>query len=212
MKVVLISDTHGDHRQLDLPDGELLIHAGDVSSHGSPDEIDDFVDWYDNLAFTHKIVIAGNHDRSLESDDQVYQRRFSSLSFHYLNDSAVTIGGIRFWGSPITPRFFDWAFMMDEGEPLRKHWAKIPDDTDVLITHGPPFGVMDVVERENGELVHTGCAELLSRVKQIQPKIHLFGHIHEGFGQQQIDNTRFYNVCSMNEHYRLQNAPVILEL
>jgi len=212
MNVVLISDTHGDHLELDLPDGDLLIHAGDISSHGTPDEIDAFVNWFDALDYTHKILIAGNHDRSLESDASSYHTRFKDLSFHYLDSDEVVINGWRFWGSPITPRFFDWAFMLNEGEPLREHWSNIPENTDVLITHGPPYGIMDVVHRDSGELVHAGCRELLSRIKQIKPVMHLFGHIHEGYGHENSDDIDFYNISSMNEHYEMQNPPVVIQL
>ena len=129
-----------------------------------------------------------------------------------LNASGCRVGGRQFWGSPITPRFHHWSFMRDPGEPIEKHWKLIPQDTDVLITHGPPFGIMDEVLRPDGQQAKTGCPSLLARVQSISPTLHIFGHIHEGHGSFQQDGITYLNVCTMDHHYRIKHDPVVVDL
>lgn len=209
MRIVVISDTHGKHENVALPDGDVLIHAGDVSSHGDRREIERFVQWYADLPHPHKILVAGNHDHFIEQEPAEFQSILPA-AITYLQDSGIQIDGVNFWGSPMTPKFFDWAFMAEIGPELNTHWDKIPADTDILITHGPPLGVMDEVFHD-GALTAAGCPNLLAKIKELAPAYHLFGHIHEGYGQQDIDTTRFINVSTMNEHYEIQNAPVVFE-
>ena len=146
LKTLLISDTHGTHWHNNYQiDGEydLLIHAGDFTNHGREDEISDFMLWIDALdQFKDIIYIAGNHDLNYQADPLVTLSGGTRL--HYLYNSSVTIDGIKFYGSPYTPRFFDWEFMYDE-EEAEDLWSTIPTDTDVLITHGPPYGIFDPV-------------------------------------------------------------------
>jgi len=210
MKFVLISDTHGDHRKLSLPAADTIIHAGDISADGDPDEVLDFIHWFDELNYKNKLLIAGNHDWHMETHAQEMSDKLAASSIHYLHDSGVEIDGIRFWGSPITPEFFNWAFQRKQGAEIAAHWDLIPDDTEVLITHGPPYGIMDKVPENDGSLSHAGCSRLLNRIRDVQPALHIFGHIHEGFGERKIDGTHFFNVCSMNSAYQLQNPPVVL--
>lgn len=221
MKFVVISDTHGDHRKMTLPPGDMLIHCGDMSSNGTHKELVDFAHWFEEQNYSHKILIAGNHDRGLENSPDEFEDLFRSSSFEYLEDQAIEIAGIRFWGSPITPRFYDWSFMKESGPAMKQHWTKIPEDVDVLITHGPPFGIMDAVDGSTQDgnsstgksegTVNTGCPDLLERVKKITPSYHLFGHIHEGYGQQTEHGINFVNASSMNSGYCLQNAPVVID-
>jgi len=210
MKFVFISDTHGDHRHLSLPVADTIIHAGDISAEGDADAVRDFVRWFDELDYKNKILIAGNHDWHMESHAEEMSCELAESSIHYLRDSGVVIEGIRFWGSPITPEFFNWAFQRKQGDDIAAHWELIPEDTEVLITHGPPYGIMDRVPEQDGTLSHAGCSRLLKRVREVQPALHIFGHIHEGFGQRNIDGTRFFNVSSMNSTYQLHNPPVVL--
>lgn len=204
MKIVTISDTHGQHRSLKLPKADLIIHAGDISKSGRPEEIIDFLDWFVHLDFKHKIFIAGNHDFFFEEAHSDVIDRMIPKSITYLNDSGVGIEGIKIWGSPITPWFNNWAFNRDRGNEIKKHWDLIPTDTDILITHGPPFGILD-------ETVHgkrTGCEELLSCVYRIKPKYHIFGHIHEEYGSFTKAETTFMNASVLDDRYVMRNKPI----
>jgi Icc-related predicted phosphoesterase len=208
MKTVCISDTHTRHKEILLPEGELIIHAGDMGSIGSKCEIEDFLIWYSGLDYKYKILIGGNHDRYLEFEDASIIRAMIPENIHYLNDSGITIEGIHFWGSPVQPAFNNWAFNRERGEDIDRHWQLIPDDTDVLITHGPPFGILDKTVRED----HVGCEKLLEKVQKIKPKFHIFGHVHEGYGIHHQRGTRFINASILNERYRYTNDPIIIDL
>jgi len=210
MKLVCISDTHGDHTSVTLPDGDVLLHAGDITAHGSKADYADFLEWFASRPHPHKIFIAGNHDTFLEAEPEATLQMAQDAGIHYLVDSGVEIEGVRFWGSPITLRFFDWSFMRDPGEAIEKHWALIPNNTDVLITHGPPLGILDEVQRSPEEFEQTGCASLLDRIADIKPQYHLFGHIHEGYGRASYKQVEFANVSTMNRFYKIENPPVEL--
>ena len=208
MKIVIISDSHGYHNGLTLPDGDLLIHAGDVSGRGMESQVLDFLEWYDKLQFKHKIFIAGNHDFYFEQEKAEKIQQCIPSSTTYLNDSGTSIDGINIWGSPVSTWFYDWAFNSHKGEEIKKHWDKIPLNTDILITHGPPYGIFD--KTHSG--VHAGCEVLLEKVKEIKPKYHIFGHIHEGYGITELDGTTFINASVLTADYRLVNAPIIIDL
>lgn len=181
MRLVCISDTHSLHRRIpDIPDGDVLIHAGDCLGAGTLENVEDLNDWLGTLPHRHKIVIAGNHDWVFQEAPALARDALTNAI--YLEDSGVEIDGIRFWGSPWTPTFLDWAFMLDRGQALHDRWMQIPDDTDVLITHGPPKGIGD--EALMGfRCQNVGCVDLLHRIEQMRLKAHIFGHIHEGYGQ-----------------------------
>ncbi len=182
LKCLLTSDTHGTHSALDIQGTyDVLIHAGDFSNYGRADEIHSFMVWLNSLdQFKDIIYIAGNHDLGYHNTPQSTLANGTRL--HYLYNSSVTIKGVKFYGSPYTPRFFDWAFMYDpiDAEAI---WSHIPRDTEVLITHGPPHGIFDKCPGRDGTLEHAGCP-VLRRVVDGLPsvKLHLFGHIHEGYG------------------------------
>jgi Icc-related predicted phosphoesterase len=125
----------------------------------------------------------------------------------YLNDSRCEINGIKIYGYPITPEFMDWAFNRKTGKEISQHWNKIPAETDILITHGPPFGILDTNRNE----YRTGCEDLLETVNKIQPKYHLFGHIHEAYGMVQNEKTTFINASILDERYRIKNTPIQFE-
>lgn len=208
MKFVVISDTHGQHRSLKLPKGDIIIHAGDISKRGHPIEMEDFLDWFSNLKFKHKLFIAGNHDFFLEQAHPRIIEQMIPKGVVYLNDSSCEIDGLMLWGSPITPWFNNWAFNRSRGAEIKQHWDLIPDDTDVLITHGPPFGILD----ETVYSKRTGCEELLLKVYQIKPKLHVFGHIHEDYGQHTKDETIFLNASVLDDHYQLMHQPLVIDL
>lgn len=209
-RVVCLSDTHGLHRRMpEIPDGDVLIHAGD--SLGLRRDLSDFNDWLGELPHRHKIVIAGNHDSLLQESPELAVPALSNAI--YLQDSGVEIEGLRFWGSPWTPAFMDWWFMLDRGEPLRERWRLIPDDTDVLIVHGPPAGIGDeVINGLQQEPEHVGCADLLERIHQLSLKAGIFGHIHEGYGGYDINGVPMLNASTCTERYQPINPPFVLDL
>ena len=206
MKIICISDTHSANGRVEVPDGDLLLHAGDVSRRGNEYEIIEFNEWLGTLPHKHKVVIAGNHDFMFEKYPKPARKLITNAI--YLEDSFVKIGGLKIWGSPITPWFYNWAFNRYRGANIKKHWDLIPDDIDILITHGPPLGILDQTNR--GEA--TGCADLLEVVTRIKPKLHLFGHIHEAYGQREIDGTTFINASIMDIDYQPVNNALSYEL
>lgn len=202
MQIVAMSDTHGKHRDLQpLPEG-------DVSRGGKKDQVTDFLDWFAAQSHIHKIFIAGNHDFFFEESELKKISRIIPKNIIYLNDSGVEINGVKFWGSPITPWFNNWAFNRNRGSEIKKHWDLIPNDTDVLITHGPPFGILD--ETVYGK--RTGCEELLLRVYQVKPQYHIFGHIHEEYGTFTKGEITFVNASVLDDWYEMKNNPIILDL
>lgn len=207
MKLVILSDTHTRHRDVTIPNGDILIHAGDISSRGRIFEVDDFLDWFSELPHTYKIFIAGNHDFYFERQDEEKILAKIPSNVIYLNDSGCTVKGIKIWGSPIQPEFFNWAFNRKRGEEIQQHWRLIPNDTDIIITHGPRYRILDKTIR--GENV--GCEELAKAVQQIQPKLHIFGHIHEAYGIKTQGKTTFINASILDERYRNVNEPIVFQ-
>lgn len=208
MTLTLISDTHFRHNQLELLGGDILIHAGDLCGYGTEDEVIVFLKWFEEQPYTHKIFIAGNHDWFFEIYDKESIDKIIPANINYLNDSGIEIEGFKIWGSPVQPEFCDWAFNRKKGADINKHWELIPKDTDILITHGTPFGILD----RTASNYNAGCEMLLKKVNQIKPKLHIFGHIHEGYGMIEKDTTIFVNASSANLRYQLVNAPIVLEI
>jgi predicted phosphohydrolase len=188
MRLVAVADTHLFHNELSIPDGDVFIHAGDMCRAGDLTELAEAAQWIQSLPHRHKIVVAGNHDWAFAKTPEAARALFSS-DVLYLQDSAVQIAGLTFWGSPWQPAYNDWAFNLPRGEPLAERWSRIPIGTDVLITHGPPAGIGDGSSNANRK----GCGDLLERVRIVRPRIHLFGHIHEDGGAWNIDGTFFVN-------------------
>jgi len=209
MKITFISDTHTKHTHFTkyLQGGEVIVCCGDITSTGSISELVQFVNWYKLLPYNHKILIAGNHDFVFERKPLAAKDILINTDIIYLEDAEVSIEGIKFYGSPVTPFFFNWAFNRHRGTAIKKHWNKIPDDTDVLITHGPPHKIHD----ETTNRLHVGCVDLLKTVNRIKPKIHAFGHIHEQYGQTR-NSTHFINVSLLNEYYHPVHRPVTIQL
>lgn len=203
VRIVAMADTHLFHRELSVPDGDVLIHAGDLCRGGHLRELAIALDWLAELPHRDKIVVAGNHDWAF-ARERTAALRLMPPGAHYLEDSGVTLGGVRFWGSPWQPEFHDWAFNLPRGEPLREMWALIPDDTNVLVTHGPPAGIGDRCSVDRRE----GCADLLLRVKAVRPALHLFGHIHEDGGAWDVDGTLFANVTT----WECERAPTVVDV
>lgn len=208
VKFVVISDTHGKHEKVVLPEGDVLIHAGDITKSGKTNEVHDFLAWFAGQKFVHKIFIAGNHDFFFEREAAENIKKIIPAGVVYLNNEGIIINGIKIWGSPVTPWFFDWAFNCHRGEAIKKYWDLIPLDTDVLVTHGPVFNILD--KTVSGQ--HVGCEDLLDTVLQIQPKLYLCGHIHEAYGTEKRGGTQFINASLLNEKYNYVNQPVVFEL
>lgn len=208
MKFVAISDTHCRHQSLRLPKGDVLLHAGDISYKGKKSEVMDFLEWFKKQDFKHKIFIAGNHDFFFEKEKPQEIKKLIPDNIIYLKDEFVMVESIKIWGSPFTPWFFNWAFNERRGALLARHWQKIPADTDILMTHGPVFGILDMVVNEQ----HVGCKDLLEKVKELKPKVHVCGHIHEDYGTVKRFGTKFINASVLNEAYELTNKPITFEL
>ncbi|MDC1175165.1 metallophosphatase domain-containing protein [Bacteriovoracaceae bacterium] len=210
MDLTFISDTHSKHREIELGSGEVLCHCGDITGDGELRTIKDFAEYFGQSDFKHKIVIAGNHDFCFENKNQEQEAigYLEQNGIIYLNDSGVEIDGVKFWGSPIQPWFFDWAFNRQRGEDIKKHWDLIPTDTDVLLTHGPPSNILDLCK--SGQRV--GCEELLIKVREVRPKIHAFGHIHESYGKLEFEGIKFLNACSLDHRYDVKNPPIKISI
>lgn len=214
MKILCISDTHCKHRDI-LPEwmepADIIIHAGDISNVGRQHEIEDFCDWFSGLdQYKHKIFIAGNHDWGFQRnpiDSTRLVRNFENII--YLEDSSVEIEGVKFYGSPWQPEFCNWAFNLPRnGVELAEKWNAIPDDTDVLITHGPAFGRLD---RTPGGM-RVGCELLTEKLKSLKVKKFICGHIHDSYGESFDDWVHYINAATLNEQYEVQNEPIIFEI
>lgn len=206
MRIVCVSDTHGLARGVAVPDGDVLVHAGDLSGNGAPEEIAAEADWLRSLPHRKKVVIAGNHDFAFQVE--AAETRVLLADLEYLEDSEAVVGGLRFWGSPWQPWFFDWAFNLARGPEIRARWDLIPAGIDVLVTHGPPAGVLD----RTAAGADVGCADLLDAVRRVRPRLHVFGHIHEGYGRFERDGTTFVNASTCDRAYRPVNRPVVVDL
>lgn len=206
MRIVCLSDTHGLHGRLRVPAGDVLVHAGDFSMAGRADEIEQFDRWLGTLPHAHKVVVAGNHDFLFERDPA--RARALLRNATYLQDSLTEIGGLRIWGSPWQPWFFDWAFNLARGPELAARWALVPDAVDVLVTHGPPAEILDRTASDED----VGCADLARALERIRPRLHVFGHIHEGYGRVERDGTTYVNASNCDLGYRPVHEPIVVEL
>lgn len=189
LRLVLMSDTHGRELAHPIPPGDALLHAGDLTDVGRAKEIAAVGANLTALPHAHKLVIAGNHDFLFENDPPAARALLDGVT--YLEDAGAELTGLQVWGSPWQPWFFDWAFNLKRGAPLAEKWALIPDATDILITHGPPYGIGD--RCHDGRRV--GCRALLERVQTLKPKLHVFGHIHEDRGWWRLGDTLFVNAA-----------------
>ena len=211
MDITFISDTHTKHKsfsQVLNKGGDVIVCCGDVTSTGEEAELKKFADWYDALPFTYKILIAGNHDFIFEQRPTLARRILGDKSIIYLENEEVMIDGLKFYGSPVTPLFNNWAFNKQRGAEIKSYWDKIPADTDVLITHGPPFRILDAISLG----LHVGCETLKETVFRIKPNIHAFGHVHEAYGTKNTEGIYFINASLVNEKYQPVNKPVTVNI
>lgn len=198
MRIVAIADTHGQFPE--LPAGDVLIHAGDATMNGTGEEVAKFNAWLGTLKYKHIIFTPGNHDFLCEKINTV-------TNATVLVNKGIVIDGIGFWASPYTLIFGSWAFMRRDDQ-LADMWKDIPDKLDVLITHGPPQGILD---RTIGN-VNAGSQSLLDRIREVKPRVHIFGHIHEQYGRTHNRETLYMNVSVLDEYYKLVNKPLEMDL
>lgn len=196
MKILHLSDTHGCHLKLKkLPEADVIVHSGDITMAGSDEEVAAFIKWFSNLHYRHKIFIAGNHDACLY--DGIIGRLAADV--HYLRNSAVEIDGVKFYGVPM---FMEDCFS-DTQDLL---YQKIPTSTDVLITHAPAFGILDV------GYAHQGSKTLKDKILSLSLKAHLFGHIHDNPGMENINGIIFSNAAIVSPDYRPIHTPNLIEI
>jgi predicted phosphodiesterase len=227
MRITILSDTHTRHGLIpmkDLPGGDILIHSGDIMNSGyDKNNILDFCEWFSNIkGYNDKFFIAGNHDRLFELEPEVvkgYLKDYPMID--YLEDEEAVLyfdgpngdfpeDNIRIYGLPHTPEFYSWAFNVPRNShKMQEIMNNIPDNTDILVTHGPPYGILDTISSENDQAL--GCEVLRERVKQVKPRLHIFGHIHGGRGIERIDGTLFINASVLNEQYEYTNKPITLD-
>ncbi|MBD5211763.1 MAG: serine/threonine protein phosphatase [Bacteroidales bacterium] len=202
MKILHLSDTHGAHNRLrELPEADVVVHSGDFCMVGEECEALDFLNWFCDLPYRHKIFICGNHDSCL------YGANIDGLdsNVHYLCNSSIEIDGLKFYGVPM--------FMEDcVSNRQVRNYAQIPADTDILITHSPAFGILDLDDSIDGEIIHYGSEDILERVMKIHPRAHLFGHIHRRHGLTEQNGIIFSNGAIMNEDYSKLNIPNLIEI
>jgi Icc-related predicted phosphoesterase len=222
MRITLISDTHTKHNQItqDLPGGDLLIHAGDIMNSGyNRNDIFSFGEWFQSIkGYEDKVFIAGNHDRMFENHPEEvkgYLKKYPLID--YLEDEELVLYGdgpngdmpennIRIYGSPWQPEFYNWAFNLPRnGIELAAKWEAIPDNTDILITHGPTYGVLDTVKGRGWDWL--GCELLTQRIAVVKPKIHICGHIHSGYGYYWDGYTHYFNASVLDEQYEYTQKP-----
>jgi Icc-related predicted phosphoesterase len=218
MRITFISDTHTKHAQItqDLPGGDLLIHAGDLMNSGYYwEEVYPFLDWFNNLGnYDHKVFIAGNHDRLFEDKPEEIKGLLTGYkNIDYLRDELIKVGDdeqmVKIYGSPWQPEFYNWAFNLPRnGVDLEEKWFNIPNNTEILITHGPPWGHCDVTPYGN---LNVGCELLRVRVDELKPKIHVFGHVHSGYGYKFHEGTHFINASVLSERYQYANKPITVD-
>ena len=227
-RLVIISDTHNQHSLLDLPNGDILIHAGDFSGTGTARQVAAFIEWFSSRPHPHKVLIAGNHDltlhegyyeqmwwrfhRAREDDAAIralVEEKQRGGALHYLLDREVEAAGLRIYGAPWQPEFCGWAFNLPRGEESARKWAAIPAGVDVLVTHGPPLGALDRLA--SGERV--GCADLAREVfGRVRPRVHAFGHIHESYGVVDVQGVRCVNASSCDLGYHITQPPIVVDL
>jgi Icc-related predicted phosphoesterase len=207
MRIVMLSDTHMMHEEVNLPSGDTVIHCGDFCSSGHKLEFDVFAEWFDRLPYANKILVAGNHDMYAEYNKKGIKDSLTDTI--YLENEAVTIDGVTFWGSPVTQPFNEWAFNWNS-EKRQALYDSIPDEIDVLITHGPPFSILD---KDDGGYTF-GCTHLREAVLRIKPQIHCFGHLHPSYGTYKDDITRttFVNCSVVNDAYNVVNKPIVIKI
>lgn len=213
MQVCVLSDTHNRHEKLTLSKCDLLIHAGDFSTKGKMSEIAEFAKWFGSQHAEMKVVVPGNHDYACQKYPEAVRVLFRDFGSQFLIDDFVMFHKIKIYGSPWQPWFYDWAFNFKGGaegiKEAKERWSRIHDSTDILVTHGPPRGILDTTYGAQ----HAGCQYLLKRIEEIKPKYHICGHIHEGYGMDNVTlkHTTVFNASICTRAYEPTNLPFYFE-
>ncbi len=213
LKIVCIGDTHCQLDKVIIPDGDILVHSGDLTYRGTIEEISKelFELSKHRARFKSIVFVAGNHDWLFERNPKMAEQMCKDNGITLLQDSSIIIEGVRFYGSPYQPEFCNWAFNLPRGKALKNKWDLIPEDTQVLVSHGPPKGILDVVPRPKG--FHAGCDDLYNRVLELKElKAHIFGHLHMNHGKIKIGNTEFVNAATCTEEYNPTYEPITIEI
>ena len=214
MRIVVTSDTHGKHDDLPLLTGDVLIHCGDFCDGFKPDrlDLDRIDDWFGRQKFQHVLCTGGNHDFVAQDRDEEIGNKNDRVPLFqnatYLVDSGITINGVKFYGAPWVPMLERWAYYLSD-EQLRDKWDQIPVDTDVLITHTPPWYLLDCTRDPT---VHCGCSHLASRIADLNLKLHCFGHNHASYGRVEQDGMIYLNASAVNSEFDIANAPHVFDL
>lgn len=219
MKIIHLSDTHGLHEHfvgiwlkemIEEHQPDVLVHSGDFMRYAMKyDDLKNFFEWFKQFDVQYKVIVPGNHDmwcEKLENNDYL-RSEMVPKGFHFLINEEVVIEGVKFWGSPYTPEFYNWGFQLYQNDG-KKLWATIPDDVEVLITHGPAYGVLDVPGEPHHTKGSVGCLYLANRIQELKNlKAHLFGHIHGAYGKQDVNGCMRFNSSILNEEYKVFNKP-----
>lgn len=214
MRIVAISDVHGKWNKLTIPECDILISAGDYSFRGERHMVKDFHRWLNEQPANHIISVQGNHETWVEQNflEAKTLAEENCPAVYFMDEGLVEIEGLKIWCSAITPFFCNWAWNRLPHQIIY-NWEKIPEDTDILITHGPPKGILDELVYVNGapKGEHAGCPYLLRKIELIKPDIHIFGHIHCGHGEFHKDGTSFYNAAICDEMYSPTNPVTVID-
>lgn len=223
-KIIAISDTHNRLKDIvdKIPSGDIILHAGDATGRGETWEVERFCKEYGSLPHKHKIFTPGNHDWLFETDPTTARKLCEDNGIICLINESITIEGINIHASPESPWFFSWAFNKARNEKeaefrhidlIKPYWDMIPDNTNILLTHGPAYGILDELTNIDGtpKGQFVGCEELLKRIKEIKPDLHICGHIHSGYGEKHINGTSFYNVSVCDEMYSPINEITVID-
>jgi len=201
----IVSDTHRKHRQLDIPECDVLLHCGDFCSFQREDlaTLDDVDAWFAEAPARHIVCIGGNHDFALQS------REFRFAHAQFLEDRLVEIAGLSIYGSPWCPDLSGFAYYATADE-LMDRWRGIPSGVDVLMTHTPPHGVLDL---PTGGAIHLGCPRLRDELNRIRPRLHVFGHVHASHGESTSEGTHSVNAAVVGgRDFEVRHAPTMISL
>lgn len=216
MKIVAISDVHGKWNKLTIPECDILISSGDYSFRGETHMIKDFHRWLNKQEAGYIVSVQGNHELWVEKNFQeakaIAEKECPGVFF--MEEGPIDIEGLKLWCSAMTPEFYSWAYNRRRGPDIKRHWDSIPDDVNILITHGPPAGILDVVYNVDGTpKERVGCHDLYDRVMGLKDlKHHIFGHIHSSYGHAEHHGKHFWNASNCDDMYALSNPVTIIEI
>lgn len=215
MKIVAISDVHGKWNKLKIPECDILISVGDYSFRGEEYMVREYHEWLNKQDARCVISIQGNHEKWVEKNfteaKEIAQKACSIV--HFVDEGLVEFEGLKIWCSAITPFFCNWAWNRYRGEEIKRHWDRIPAGVDIIATHGPAYGIHDKLDNHGSDPgAHVGCQDLLNKILEVKPKIHLCGHIHCGHGYQKLNDIEFFNVSVCGETYQVDHPPTVIEI